>query len=109
MARCTRSMTICFQQLAFCACKSDRQSDPKALNRLAVILWRAIRGSALPGAVCLIPMVVLILLPDECLDLRGWGMDATPIESYARLVVALRDRVCEIGTTFAGVDQLAGL
>jgi hypothetical protein len=24
-------------------------------------------------------------------------------------VVALRDRLCEIGTTFAGVDQLAGL
>jgi hypothetical protein len=36
-------------------------------------------------------------------------MNATPIESYARLVVALRDRLCEIGTTFAGVDQLAGL
>jgi hypothetical protein len=36
-------------------------------------------------------------------------MDATPIDSYARLVVALRDRLCEIGTTFAGVDQLAGL
>jgi hypothetical protein len=31
------------------------------------------------------------------------------IESYARLVEALRDRVCEVGTTFAGVDQLAGL
>lgn len=36
-------------------------------------------------------------------------MNATPIESYARLVVALRDRVSEIGTTFAGVDALAGL
>lgn len=36
-------------------------------------------------------------------------MEATPIDSYARLVVALRDRLCEIGTTFAGVDQLAGL
>ncbi len=37
-------------------------------------------------------------------------MDAAqPIESYARLVVVLRDRVEEIGTTFAGVDQLAGL
>ena len=36
-------------------------------------------------------------------------MDATPIESYARLVEALRDRLCEVGTTFAGVDQLAGL
>jgi hypothetical protein len=38
-------------------------------------------------------------------------MDAAPIEvgSYARLVEELRDRLCEIGTTFAGVDQLAGL
>jgi hypothetical protein len=36
-------------------------------------------------------------------------MNAMPIESYARLVVALRDRLCEIETTFAGVDQLAGL
>jgi hypothetical protein len=36
-------------------------------------------------------------------------MDATPIESYARLVVALRDRLCELNITLPVVDQVAGL
>jgi hypothetical protein len=36
-------------------------------------------------------------------------MDATPIESYARLVAALRDRLCELNITLPVVDHVAGL
>jgi hypothetical protein len=38
-------------------------------------------------------------------------MDATPIQinSYDMLITTLRDRICQVGTTFAGVDQIAGL
>jgi hypothetical protein len=36
-------------------------------------------------------------------------MDATLIESYARLVSALRDRLCELNITLPVVDQVAGL
>jgi hypothetical protein len=36
-------------------------------------------------------------------------MDAIRIESYDALVLALRNRVCEINTTYACVDDVAGL
>jgi hypothetical protein len=44
--------------------------------------------------------------------MAGAEMDASPakpIESYDDLVQALRSRVAEVNTTFAGLDLLAGL
>jgi hypothetical protein len=36
-------------------------------------------------------------------------MNATPIESYARLIDVLRARLCELNITLPVVDQVAGL
>lgn len=36
-------------------------------------------------------------------------MDALPIDSYARLVAACRDRLCELNITLPVIDAVAGL